>query len=113
MRYQEAEEPSELAGKLVFHFQKDRIEFLDLSNFNAAPELPDNWSLVFGPAEAFPAGFPTPQLEKTENGLAIKAFQLRMNTGKGPVVSLRDLRKPLPGPIDVWKYMDNAAQGAL
>jgi hypothetical protein len=36
-----------------------------------------------------------------------------MNTGKGPVVSLRDLRKPLPGPIDVWKYMDNAAQGAL
>ncbi|HEY9071899.1 MAG TPA: hypothetical protein VIV61_16690 [Candidatus Ozemobacteraceae bacterium] len=112
-RYQEAEGPSELAGKLVFHFQKDRIEFLDLSNFNAAPELPDNWSLVFGPAEAFPAGFPTPQLEKTENGLAIKAFQLRMNTGKGPVVSLRDLRKPLPGPIDVWKYMDNAAQGAL
>jgi len=112
-KYRESEDPAELNGKLVFHFTKNKLGFLDLSNFNAAPELPDNWSLVVAPAESFPAGFPPPQLEKTENGVCVKAFQLRMNTGKGPVLPLNDLRKPLAGAVDVWKNMDNAAQGAL
>jgi len=112
-KHSESEGPVELNGKLVFHFAKDKLGFLDLSNFNASPELPDNWSLVVAPQESFSAGFPPPQLEKTENGICVKAYQLRMNTGKGPVLPLSDLRKPLAGAIDVWKSMDNAAQGAL
>lgn len=112
-KYRESDGPTEVNGRLVFHFRKDGLSFLDMSNFNAAPELPDNWSLVVGAEGAFSPGFPPAELEKTENGVTIKAFQLRMNTGKGPVLSLTELRRPLAGAVDVWKMMDNAAQGAL
>ncbi|MBP7634580.1 hypothetical protein KBA41_10430 [Candidatus Ozemobacteraceae bacterium] len=112
-KFRESDGPIEVNGKLLVRFQKDRLMFLDMSNFNAAPELPDNWSVVVGAADAFSVSFPIGQLEKIENGVNIKAFQLRMNTGKGPVLSLSELRKPLPAAVDVWKTLDNAAQGAL
>lgn len=112
-KYRESDQLTEVNGRLVFHFPKDKLSYLDMSNFNAAPELPDNWSVVIGAEDAFSAGFPPAELEKTENGVSARAFQLRMNTGKGPVLTLSEMHKPLAASVDVWKMMDNAAQGAL
>jgi tetratricopeptide (TPR) repeat protein len=78
---------------------------LNLSNFLVDANLPGNWSMVFGPDEAFHSGFPIPKSEKTFSGGRLKAYQLSYSSGKGPTLHLPDFRKPLSKKFDVWKEM--------
>lgn len=82
------------------------ISELDLSNYLVESTLPGNWSYVFGERDSFYPGFPIPKVEKEENGLVLKAFQLSYSHGKGPIVYLPDFRKPGKTKVDVWAKME-------
>ena len=101
-----------LEMKAIFHFDAAKINYLDMSNFNVHPDLPDSWSTVIAPEKSFEPNFPIPQIEKDEGNLKIKAYQLRLNTGKGPCVSFPDFQKPASHSVDVWKIMDQISRGS-
>lgn len=98
-------------AKLLVHLDKDNLPSLDLSNVNVSPDLPDNWSVVFGPDKAFGEGFPPPQFEEAQDSFLIKGFQLGTSRGRGPSLPLRDFRIAPPPAFDVWKAMDRVGSG--
>jgi len=101
-----------LTLKLVIELDPS-LQGLNLSNYSVETTLPGNWSLVFGAQDSFGAGFPAPTVEKIENGVIQKAYQLSFTSGKGPTLYLPDFRKPLPGKVDIWKAIEDVFRGTL
>ncbi len=104
-RNEEGKSPSR-DFKAIFHFDPANLTYLELSNYNVPPDLPDNWSILVGPDAAFQQMFPISQFDETDGGVTTKGFQLRLNTGKGPAFYIKDFRQPLPKSPDVWKLME-------
>ncbi len=96
--------------KLSLKLDREKTEYLELSNFALAADQPDNWSFLIASEFNFAEGFDKGEYEKNLDGVVVNGYQLSMSDGKGPIVALRDFKEPLPGKLDVWKVMETGGQ---
>lgn len=99
--------------KLTLNLDREKADYIELSNFALPPEQPDNWSFLIASEFNFSESFTRGEYEKNLNGVSINGFQLSLSDGKGPFVALRDFKEPLPGNLDVWKIIETGGEPTL
>lgn len=98
-------------ARIVVRLNSSKVTFLDLSNYQSATDLNDNWSVVIGEPAAFNSGFPAGQIDQKQGKIVIRGYRLQLSNGKGPNLDLRDFRKNLGPGINPWKIFEDYIPG--
>lgn len=104
---------SEYEVRLAINLDRNILNYLELSNFTLAAEMPDNWSFIIGSEFNFSSNIPKAEYEKNIEGLQISGYHLTTSEGRGPTLLMTDFKEPLPRKVDIWKIIETGGEGIV
>lgn len=97
--------------KLALNLDRDKLNFLELSNFALGEDrYIDNWSFVIGSEFNFSEDFNKGDFETNVGGLRVSSYDLNSSAGRGPAFSMQQFTEPPPRDVDVWKMIESGGQ---